>query len=169
MDKIYLVGLPGSGKSHTGKWLSQKMGWDFVDLDELIEKNEKKSIAELFEIHGEEGFRSIEQKYLKVTFSFKQCVISCGGGTPAWDNNMENMGRHGLTVYLNTELAEIERRLEDSKSIRPLLAQSKDLGKQISDLNEKRRPYYSRAKVIWNRNEPTEQFFRSLDCLLSIY
>jgi len=41
MDKIYLLGLPGSGKSHTGKWLSQKMGWDFVDLDELIEKNEK--------------------------------------------------------------------------------------------------------------------------------
>jgi len=169
MDKIYLVGLPGSGKSQTGKWLSQKLGWDFVDLDELIEKNEKKSIAELFELQGEEGFRTIEQKYLKVTFSFKQCVISCGGGTPAWDNNMENMGRHGLTVYLNTELAEIERRLEDSKSIRPLLAQSQDLGKQISDLNEKRRPYYSRAKVIWNRNEPTEQFFRSLDRLLSIY
>ncbi|MFN4915780.1 MAG: shikimate kinase [Sphingomonadales bacterium] len=169
MDKIYLVGLPGSGKSHTGKWLSQKMGWDFVDLDELIEKNEKASIATLFETLGEEGFRSIEQKYLTATFSYKQCVISCGGGTPAWGNNMENMGRHGLTVYLNTELSEIEKRLEDSRTIRPLLNRNQNIGKQISELNEKRRPYYSRAKVIWNRNEPTEQFFRSLDRLLSIY
>jgi shikimate kinase len=169
MDKIYLVGLPGSGKSHTGKWLSQKMGWDFVDLDELIEKNEKKSVAELFETLGEEGFRNIEQKYLKVTFSFKQCVVSCGGGTPAWGQNMENMGRHGLTVYLNTELAEIERRLEESKVHRPLLSQKQNLGNQISELNEKRRPYYSRAKVIWNRNEPNEQFFSSLDRLVSLY
>ncbi|MFN5217954.1 MAG: shikimate kinase [Sphingomonadales bacterium] len=169
MDKIYLVGLPGSGKSHTGKWLSQKMGWDFVDLDELIEKNEKKSVGELFEMLGEEGFRNIEQKYLKVTFSFKQCVVSCGGGTPAWGQNMENMGRHGLTVYLNTELAEIERRLEESKVHRPLLSQKQNLGNQISELNEKRRPYYSRAKVIWNRNEPNEQFFSSLDRLVSLY
>jgi shikimate kinase len=169
MDKIYLVGLPGSGKSHTGKLLSQKMGWDFVDLDELIEKNEKKSVGELFETLGEDGFRNIEQKYLKVTFSFKQCVISCGGGTPAWGQNMENMGRHGLTVYLNTELSEIERRLEESKVHRPLLSQKQNLGKQISELNEKRRPYYSRAKVIWNRNEPNEQFFSSLDRLVSLY
>jgi shikimate kinase len=168
MDKIYLVGLPGSGKSFTGKWLSQKMGWDFIDLDELIEKNEKQTIAQLFETLGEEGFRSIEQKYLKVTFSYKQCVISCGGGTPTWDQNMENMGRNGLTVYLNTELSEIERRLEAGKETRPLLAQNQNLGNQITELNEKRRPYYSRAKVIWNRNEPTEQFFRSLDRLVSI-
>jgi shikimate kinase len=169
MDKIYLVGLPGSGKSFTGKWLSQKMGWDFIDLDELIEKNEKQTIAQLFETLGEEGFRSIEQKYLKVTFSSKQCVISCGGGTPTWDQNMENMGRNGLTVYLNTELSEIERRLEAGKETRPLLAQNQNLGNQITELNEKRRPYYCRAKVIWNRNEPTEQFFRSLDRLVSIY
>jgi len=161
--------LPGSGKSFTGKWLSQKMGWDFIDLDELIEKNEKQTIAQLFETLGEEGFRSIEQKYLKVTFSYKQCVISCGGGTPTWDQNMENMGRNGLTVYLNTELSEIERRLEAGKETRPLLAQNQNLGNQITELNEKRRPYYSRAKVIWNRNEPTEQFFRSLDRLVSIY
>jgi len=145
------------------------MGWDFVDLDELIEKNEKKSIPQIFEELGEEGFRKIEQKYLHVTFSYKQCVVSCGGGTPVWDNNMENMSINGLTVYLNTELAEIERRLEESHIERPLLSQDKSLHKQISDLNEKRRPYYSRAKVIWNRNEPTEQFFRSLDRLLSIY
>jgi shikimate kinase len=145
------------------------MGWDFIDLDELIEKNEKQTIAQLFETLGEEGFRSIEQKYLKVTFSYKQCVISCGGGTPTWDQNMENMGRNGLTVYLNTELSEIERRLEAGKETRPLLAQNQNLGNQITELNEKRRPYYSRAKVIWNRNEPTEQFFRSLDRLVSIY
>ena len=169
MDKIYLLGLPGSGKSHTGKWLSHKMGWDFVDLDELIEKNEKKSIPQIFEELGEDGFRKIEQKYLHVTFSYKQCIVSCGGGTPVWGNNMENMSRNGLTVYLNTELAEIERRLEESRIERPLLSQDKSLQKHISDLNEKRRPYYSRAKVIWNRNEPTEQFFRSLDRLISIY
>jgi shikimate kinase len=82
---------------------------------------------------------------------------------------MENMGRNGLTVYLNTELSEIERRLEAGKETRPLLAQNQNLGNQITELNEKRRPYYSRAKVIWNRNEPTEQFFRSLDRLVSIY
>ena len=82
---------------------------------------------------------------------------------------MENMGRHGLTVYLNTELGEIERRLEASKTLRPLLKHNQSLGKQILELNEKRRPYYSRAKVIWNRNEPSEQFFRSLDRLLAIY
>ena len=82
---------------------------------------------------------------------------------------MEMMGRHGLTVYLNTELQEIIRRLEAGNVNRPLISDSIPLAVQIAELNEKRRPIYSRAKVVWNKNEPTEHFFRSLDRLLTIY
>jgi shikimate kinase len=169
MDKIYLIGLPGSGKSHTGSWLAKKLGWDFVDLDEQIENYENQPISELFKQLGEDGFRKLEQTALKRTFAYKQCVVSCGGGTPVWDNNMEMMGRHGLTVYLNTELQEIIRRLEAGNVNRPLISDSIPLAVQIAELNEKRRPIYSRAKVVWNKNEPTEHFFRSLDRLLTIY
>jgi shikimate kinase len=171
MNKIYLLGLPGAGKTTTGKWLASKLGWDFVDLDECIEKKAGKSVAQIFEEEGEIYFRQIEALALTETFQLKNCVVSCGGGTPAYDDNMERMSRHGLTVFLNTEIDEIENRLMAQTHARPLFQNESNEGirHKLEKLAEKRRPYYSRAKIIWNKNKPEDSFFNNINKLMSLY
>ena len=102
MNKLYLVGLPASGKTTTAKWLSQKMEWTFLDLDEYIESKMGLSVREIFTTLGEDSFREIEAKCLRETASLRDVVVGCGGGTAAFHGNMDWMKSHGLTLYLNT-------------------------------------------------------------------
>jgi len=171
MNKIYLLGLPGAGKTTTGKWLAEKLGWHFVDLDELIEVKTGKSVSEIFQQDGEDEFRKLEARFLNETFAMSHCVVSCGGGTPAHEDNMERMGRNGLTVFLNTEIDEIESRLKSQHSLRPLLQSEPNEGirHKLEKLAEKRRPYYSRAKIIWNKNKPEDSFYNNISKLMSLY
>lgn len=170
MNKIYLLGLPGAGKTTTGKWLAAKLGWSFIDLDDLIAKKAGKSIQDIFSELGEDAFRKMEAVALTETFSLRQCVVSCGGGTPAYEDNMERMSRNGLTVFLNTEIDEIENRLREQKG-RPLLETESNDGirNKLEKLAEIRRPYYSRAKIIWNKNKPEESFYNNINKLMSLY
>jgi shikimate kinase len=170
MNKIYLLGLPGAGKSTTGKWLASKLGWGFVDLDELIEKKAGKSVSDIFQNDGENAFRKMESEALTETFALSHFVIGCGGGTPAFEDNMERMSRHGLTVFLNTEIEEIENRLREQTG-RPLFEDESKEGirRKLEKLAENRRPYYSRAKIIWNKNKPEESFYTSISRLMSLY
>lgn len=170
MDKIYLIGLPGSGKTETGKWLAAKLGWDFSDLDQIVENEAGMQIPEIFSTQGEPQFRQLEREALISTFERSYCVISCGGGTAAWFDNMDLMSRNGLTIYLNTGLDVIARRLEKSGP-RPVLEgePGQSIMSKLESMAEKRRPYYSRAKVVWNKPEPEEHFYRSVNTLLTFY
>ena len=98
--KIFLIGFMGSGKTYWGKIWAAKCGLQFLDLDEVIEQEEKKSVDKIFEQNGEAYFRQRETEVLK-TFTQKQnCIIACGGGTPCFNNNMQWMNDNGTTVYL---------------------------------------------------------------------
>jgi shikimate kinase len=87
--------MPGSGKSTWGKKLAKALQYNFVDLDKLIELNEQLSIEDIFRQKGEEYFRDLEHKYLLKTIVMNNVVISCGGGTPCYNDNMNLINENG--------------------------------------------------------------------------
>lgn len=148
--RIFLIGFMGSGKSTIGRSLASKLKLDFIDLDNYIQESQNKTISEIFEAHGEAGFREIESKCLKELAKIEQGVISTGGGTPCWGDNMEFIKSHGISIYLKCSTDMLVDRLINSKNKRPLIE-----GKNCDELRdfvdktlEKRDHFYNQASVI---------------------
>lgn len=171
MNKIYLVGLPGAGKTHCGRWLSTQLGWNFSDLDTSIEHAMKKSVSEVFDQHGEEIFRQIEAEELRKTAKLSNTVISTGGGSAAWGDNMEWMQRQGLTIYINTPLDRIAHRIMQNSQRRPMFSgmNEGEIVSKLTDISTKRGEFYSRAKLIWNKDLPNTNFYNAVNQLLELY
>jgi len=148
--RIFLVGMPGSGKSTVSKQLAILANLNFIDLDKVIEQDAGKSITEIFEITGEEGFRKLEQKALrKVIADHENIIISCGGGTPCFFDNLSLMKKHGKTIYINVpEKILLERTSKSSK--RPLLVGNH--AEKLSALLRDREKYYKQADILLNTN-----------------
>lgn len=125
--KIFLIGMPGTGKSTVGKSLAHKLGWKFVDLDHYIEERELMFIDHIIDIYGEDTFRAMETNALQ-SINDERIVISTGGGIVTRKENKPFM--NGIKIYLETPIELIEQRLKDSYE-RPLL-KSKSL-QQIYD------------------------------------
>jgi len=124
--RIYLIGFMGCGKSTWGKKLAEKLDYNFIDLDKRIESIEGGTVAEVFKIKGEDYFRKLEADVLHSTVLEKNAVISCGGGTPCYYDNMEWMRNRGKTVYLNLSPENLFGRLRTRKEKRPLIANFDD-------------------------------------------
>ena len=122
---IYLIGFMGSGKSYIGKELARKLSYDFIDLDQKIEEGEFMSITDIFHKRGENEFRRLEYKYLRHVSLTDDSVISAGGGTPVYFNNMNYMNQSGVTIFLDVDIATLVKRLQKSKKKRPLILQFK--------------------------------------------
>lgn len=151
MDKTcFLIGFMGSGKTYQGIRLAKCLGVPFVDLDEHIEINERRTIAMIFEQQGEAAFRRIERRYLHELEHYAPCVVATGGGTPCFFDNMDWMNAHGTTIFLKTPMAVLVARLRADPGARPLLAgvPEDQLVNHIAHLLEQRAPYYSMAKVV---------------------
>lgn len=146
---ITLLGYMGCGKSTIGKELAQIMGYVFIDLDNYIETKEGKSITAIFNDKGEVYFRKKENEYLKEILDTKnKIVLSLGGGTPCYGNNMDLVNSKTYSVYLNLSVDKLTERLYAEKEHRPLISH---LNTQNS-LNEfigihlfERSPYYLKA------------------------
>ena len=154
--RIFLIGFMGAGKTHWGKQVANRMGLPFHDLDELIVAQEGKSIADIFTDHGEEYFRLAEKQMLEELVEREDSmIISCGGGTPCFFNNIDFMKRYGIVVWLNTHVEVILQRLLKERMHRPLLKDIKDEDLRnhiIRKLNE-RRMYYEQADVIIDKED----------------
>jgi shikimate kinase len=151
-NKIYIIGFMGSGKTTTGVKLAALLGWPFEDLDKSIEKNTGMTIPQIFAIHGETWFREVESKLLRNIDSHANTVISTGGGTPCYGDNMDFMLDTGLTLYLKLTPGQLKSRLSGTHNKRPLL---KDLGDEdlLSFIEEKlsiREKWYNRAEMNFN-------------------
>jgi len=149
-EKFFLIGFMGSGKTYWGKIWAQKNDLDFYDLDEMIETKESRSIASIFEKEGEAYFRKIETALLH-SFSDKyNCIISCGGGTACFNNNMQWMNEHGTTVYLAATPTYILSRVKEEKDKRPLINKlnEAELLFFIEQKLKEREPFYSQAQLI---------------------
>jgi shikimate kinase len=143
----------GSGKTYWGRELSQKLGIPFFDLDEQVAEHAGKPIPEIFEQEGEEQFRMREKDILHIiTESHESFVMACGGGSPCFFNNIEYMNRSGTTVWINTDMETIFKRLAAEKEKRPLIKNLSDdqlryfIGKKFAG----RKIYYEQADLTVN-------------------
>ena len=152
MTRIFLIGYMGAGKTTLGKAFARAMGLTFVDLDWYIEERFHKTVSQIFTERGEEGFRELEKRMLHEASDFENVVISVGGGTPCFFDNMEYMNQVGETVFLDVDNKVLFRRLKVAKHQRPLLANKTDeeLMTFIQEALEKRLPYYTKAKYVFN-------------------
>ncbi|HAG16900.1 MAG TPA: shikimate kinase [Bacteroidales bacterium] len=147
--RIYLIGYMGSGKSSVGKKLAARMGFSFIDIDQHIEMEQNLRISELFKQKGEAVFRQLEHKAILETFSHDNCVVSTGGGAPVFFDNMKQMQKFGLTIYLKAEAAVLASRLQTSLFSRPLLAdlKSEELVDFMQNQINERAAFYEQAHL----------------------
>lgn len=151
MKNIYLLGFMGCGKSYLGKWLSEKFNLNFLDLDQFIEDSTQLSIPQIFSSNGEEGFREQEANLLRKTTDFNQYIISCGGGTPCFHDNMKWIKNHGISIYLKTSEELLFKRLNNQKTGRPLISSMSDddLRHFISIKISEREKFYEQADYLY--------------------
>ncbi len=166
--KIFVIGMPGCGKTTLGKQLAESLQMPFVDLDEVITENEKRSIPELFATEGEDYFRVIERKLLRKTNEvYDQFVMATGGGAPCFFDNITYINSKGISIYLNVSPGEITKRLiNKGKSDRPLLKGINE-DKLVGEIAEKldyRTPYYDQAAIILESDKLTvKELEKALD------
>ena len=149
MNRIYLVGYMGAGKSTVARRLAQRMGWEVADTDDMFEEKYKVSIQDFFQKYDEALYRRLESEVLRSTENMENVVVSTGGGTPYYNNNMEWMNQHGLTVFLKISPQAAVNRLLHAKRKRPLA-----YGKSEAELSEfvqrhygERLPIYEQARI----------------------
>jgi len=150
---IYLIGFMGCGKSTAGKKLANRLEYNFLDIDELIQKGENISIEKIFQYNGEAYFRQLENKYLRnLNEKRGNYVIATGGGLPCHDGNMDYMKERGLTVYLKMNTKQLFYRLKHAKKKRPLLQNKTEaeVVKYIETKLKEREPSYNKANIVFD-------------------
>jgi len=141
---VFLVGMPGSGKSTIGKALAKALNRPFIDLDQAIEERCGVAIPVIFEIEGESGFRKRESTVLQeVTADPSNAVVSTGGGAVVAEQNRQTMRQRGVVIYLKATLDELVKRTSRDRN-RPLL-NTDDPQAKLQALLEQRRPLYEAA------------------------
>ncbi|ANU59462.1 shikimate kinase [Bacteroides caecimuris] len=155
MVRIFLTGYMGAGKTTLGKAFARRMDISFIDLDWYIEERFHKTVGELFTERGETGFRELERNMLHEVAEFENVVISTGGGTPCFFDNMDFMNQTGKTVFLDVYPDVLFRRLRVAKQQRPILQGKEDdeLKVFIVQALEKRAPFYHQAQYVFNADE----------------
>jgi shikimate kinase len=153
-NKIYLTGFMGSGKSTIGPILANTLGWDFYDLDSIIEQKEDKKISRIFEENGEDYFRNLEKEILKDLAGREKVIVALGGGTITNQENIDFLKKSGNIIYIKISAESAYKRLRFKRD-RPILLRngtvnlSKDefIGK-IQQLLSDRNKYYEQADII---------------------
>ncbi|MFV0418940.1 MAG: shikimate kinase [Dysgonomonas sp.] len=155
MKRIFLIGYMGAGKTTAGRELAQELELDFIDLDHFIQARYQKTVNQLFQDVGESEFRIIEKNMLKEVGEFENVVISSGGGTPCFFDNMDYMNKVGTTIYLKATPEALSSRLNVCKDKRPLIKDKDEdeLYNFVVESLKKREPFYLKAKVIFETEE----------------
>ena len=154
--RVFIIGYMGSGKTTVGKKLARKLDLQFFDLDSLIEKTYNKSIERIFKDNGELEFREIESKVLKDISKKDNFILSTGGGTPCFNDNMIFITENGVSIYLKGTPEFLVSRLQNSKTVRPIIQ-----GKSFEELHtfitnhlEERKPFYETATYTASAVKP---------------
>ena len=169
--KIVLLGYMASGKSTIGREISKKLDMKFIDLDDYISKREKTSISEIFKVKGEIYFRRIESFYLSEILNSKdRFILSLGGGTPCYSNNMELiLNSEASSIYIKAGIKTLVSRLTAEKNKRPLVAELEDdkLVEFVAKHLFERRFFYEQASMTVNtEDKSTEEITTEIRILL---
>lgn len=147
--KVFLVGYMGCGKSTIGKQLAEKLGYEFIETDKLVEGYVGKSISTIFNFDGENTFRQAENDILHELIQRPhKAIISTGGGMPCFMENMKLMNFFGKTIYLKRTIENLYDILKNDHKHRPLLSDQPDLRAAIELMLEKREICYNKANHI---------------------
>ena len=154
MKSIIIIGYMGAGKTTVGKALAKELGVMCYDLDWYIESRMRKTVKQIFDEIGEEGFRKIERNMLHEVAEFENVVVSCGGGTPCFFDNMDYMNQLGETIYLKASPETLHTHLKMGKGVRPLLLNKtpEEVEIFIREQLKLREPFYNKAKHIIDIN-----------------
>ena len=149
MDKIYIVGYMGAGKTTAARHLASHLGWEVVDTDALFEEKYKISVCDFFNKYDEPLYRKLESEVLKSTESLENVVVSTGGGTACYFDNMEWMNQHGLTVFLRISPKAAVDRVIHSRHKRPLVEgkSEEELIEFVNSHYASRLPFYELAQI----------------------
>lgn len=163
-EKIFLIGMMGSGKSYWAKKIAKWNKCVGYDLDDLIEMNEEKTIPEIFSEDGEDDFRKTEAKILRWFREKKKFVIATGGGTPCFHDNMHWMKKEGVVIWLDESVEVIVSRLNIEKEKRPLIANlnEAEIAKFIQEKLVERNPIYQQAHYRLKGDEIKEVNLKKL-------
>ena len=146
MKKFFIVGMPASGKSRLGKYISSMTDLCFIDLDLEIEKKLDSNVKDIFEIKGEKFFRKFETKTLKeIIESESNFILATGGGTPCFNENMSIINNSGVSIFIDVKREILHERISRNDK-RPLLSGAFSLEKKLSDLYKERIEYYQKSK-----------------------
>ena len=137
---IFLTGFMGCGKTTVGRILAARLGWEFVDTDDLAERHDGRSIPKIFEESGEAGFRQVERDVLGTLNGKKRCVVACGGGLVVGHAQRRWVARRGRVVWLDCPLETCVQRVEEGGG-RPLWAPHDPVS--FRSLFERRRALYA--------------------------
>lgn len=175
MTRIILIGYMGAGKTTVGKALAHELGLPFYDLDWYIESRRRKTVAQIFAEQGEEGFRKIEYNMLHEVAEFEDVIISCGGGTPCFFDNIDYLNGQGQVVYLRCTPDVLCTHLAMSHNERPLLKGKtpEQLTDFITEQLSLREPFYQRARYhfdvsLLDRSEKITSTIAQLRQLLDV-
>ena len=154
MIRIILIGYMGAGKTTVGKALAKALGVPFYDLDWYIETRMRRTVKQIFDAEGEEGFRRIEHNMLHEVAEFENVVLSCGGGTPCFFDNIDYLNKQGQVVYLKASPDVLYQHLKMGKSVRPLLLNKtqEQVKAFIVEQLAYREQFYSKAKYTLDVN-----------------
>lgn len=157
-ENIYLLGFMGSGKTTVGKNLAAALNFSWHDLDAVIVERNEMSIRQIFATYGESFFRKEEANVLRNTALLDKMVVSCGGGTPCFHNNMRWINEHGISVFLDVDIEILTNRLLKGIEKRPLLQNKTpdELRQFIEDKLNERRSYYEKADIILHQKVEDE-------------
>ena len=146
----------GAGKSTLGKHLAEALGLQHMDLDWFFEETYKISIMDFFRKYDEKAFRLIEHQLLKKTADIRDTVISTGGGTPCYHNNMTLINRYGVSVYIRMTAEMLFSRLQNSKRSRPLTSELRGdaLRQRVKADLLQREQFYKMARIETDGENP---------------
>lgn len=155
MKPIFLIGYMGAGKTAVGRALARRYGLEHIDLDWRIEQRFHQKISDMFATIGEEGFRRRERNMLQEVIGMENVVVSVGGGTPCFFDNMEQMNVAGQTIYLQCTVDVLVERIMRSQNKRPIVADKtqEELTQFVAEHLAEREPIYLKAKHILHTTE----------------
>lgn len=172
MKPIFLIGYMAAGKTTLGKALARQLNMQFIDLDFYIEQRFHTTIADFFANRGEDAFRKVEKSMLQEVGEFCDVVISAGGGTPCFFDNMDYMLSRGTVVWLQANEECIARRIMQRPGKRPLMTESDHdtLIENIRSGLRDRSPFYSRANIHFNAEklESRQEIAQTLESFLPL-
>ena len=152
MKKFFIVGMPASGKSRLGKYISSMTDLCFIDLDLEIEKKLDSNVKDIFEIKGEKFFRKFETKTLKeIIESESNFILATGGGTPCFNENMSIINNSGVSIFIDVKREILHERISRNDK-RPLLNGAVSLDKKLSELYKERIEFYQKSKYHVSKN-----------------